>query len=65
MTVMFVFARSARSKRPLCQHILTNTSQSETLCGLDLSKCSRSYTTTKCGVLLCRTCEKIAGLEAD
>jgi hypothetical protein len=52
---LYVLARTARS-RPTLQHRLDGFQASFTHCGLDLTGWSRSFTTTRIDVIMCRKC---------
>lgn len=57
---IYVVARSARTSRPTCQHIVAGTGSTLTaLCGYDLYGSSRDYLPEAIPAILCLRCKKI------
>lgn len=53
---MYLIARTA-TKRPSLMHKITEDNYDKTICGLDVSHWSRTYTGTPILVILCMKCK--------
>lgn len=57
---LYVVARSGRTKRPMCQHIVVVATDNTivALCGQQLVNTSSQYTDTSLDAILCNRCMK-------